>query len=118
MDKIQPQFRPGGKLQKLESVYDGMESFLFTPNTTSHSGTHIHDGNDLKRTMITVVVALMPALFFAMYNIGLQHYLAIGQPETPWLTMWTFGLLAMLPVIVVSYVVGLGIEFSGAQIHH
>ena len=68
--------------------------------------------------MITVVVALMPALFFAMYNIGLQHYLAIGQPETPWLTMWTFGLLAMLPVIVVSYVVGLGIEFIGAQIHH
>lgn len=118
MDKIQPQFRPGGKLQKLESVYDGMESFLFTPNTTSHSGTHIHDGNDLKRTMITVVVALMPALLFAMYNIGLQHYMAIGQPETPWLTMWTFGLLAMLPVIVVSYVVGLGIEFIGAQIHH
>ena len=118
MDKIQPQFRPGGKLQKLESVYDGMESFLFTPNTTSSSGAHIHDGNDLKRTMITVVVALMPALLFAMYNIGLQHYLAIGQPETSWLTMWTFGLLAMLPVIVVSYVVGLGIEFIGAQIHH
>lgn len=118
MNKIQPQFRPGGKLAKLESVYDGMETFLFTPNTTSRCGAHIHDGNDMKRTMITVVVALLPALLFGMYNIGLQHYLAIGQPDATWLTMWTFGLLAMLPVIVVSYVVGLGIEFIGAQIHH
>jgi Na+-transporting NADH:ubiquinone oxidoreductase subunit B len=118
MNKIEPSFRPGGKLAKLESVYDGMETFLFTPNTTSRSGVHIHDGNDLKRTMITVVVALIPALLFGMYNIGYQHYLAIGQPETGWFTMFLFGLLAMLPVIVVSYAVGLGIEFISAQIHH
>ena len=118
MDKIQPSFRPGGKLAKLESVYDGMETFLFTPNATSRSGAHIHDGNDLKRTMITVVVALIPALLFGMYNIGYQHYLAIGQPDAGWFTMFLFGLLALLPVIVVSYAVGLGIEFIGAQIHH
>ena len=118
MNKIEPSFRPGGKLAKLESVYDGMETFLFTPNTTSRSGVHIHDGNDLKRTMITVVVALIPALLFGMYNIGYQHYLAIGQPESGWFTMFLFGLLAMLPVIVVSYAVGLGIEFISAQIHH
>ena len=119
MNKIEPAFRPGGKLAKLQSVYDGMETFLFTPNTTSRSGVHIHDGNDLKRTMITVVVALIPALLFGMYNIGYQHYLAIGQAgSTPWFTMWLFGLLALLPVIVVSYVVGLGIEFISAQIHH
>ena len=118
MNKIEPSFRPGGKLAKLESVYDGMETFLFTPNTTSRSGVHIHDGNDLKRTMITVVVALIPALLFGMYNIGYQHYLAIGQPETGWFTMFLFGLLALLPVIVVSYAVGLGIEFISAQIHH
>ncbi len=118
MNKIEPSFRPGGKLAKLESVYDGMETFLFTPNTTSRSGVHIHDGNDLKRTMISVVVALIPALLFGMYNIGYQHYLAIGQPETGWFTMFLFGLLAMLPVIVVSYAVGLGIEFISAQIHH
>ena len=118
MNKVEPTFRPGGKLSKLESVYDGMETFLFTPNATSHSGVHIHDGNDLKRTMITVVVALLPALLFGMYNIGYQHYLAIGQAETGWFTMFLYGLLAMLPVIVVSYVVGLGIEFISAQIHH
>jgi len=61
MNKIEPSFRPGGRLAKLQSVYDGMETFLFTPNATSRSGVHIHDGNDLKRTMITVVVALIPA---------------------------------------------------------
>ena len=118
MNKIEPSFRPGGKLSKLESVFDGMETFLFTPNTTSRSGVHIHDGNDLKRTMITVVAALIPALLFGMYNIGYQHYLAIGQPQTGWLTMFLYGLLALLPVIVVSYAVGLGIEFISAQIHH
>ena len=118
MNKIEPSFRPGGKLAKLESVYDGMETFLFTPNTTSRSGSHIHDGNDLKRTMITVVVALSPALLFGMYKIGYQHYLAIGENSTGWFTMFLYGLLAMLPVIVVSYAVGLGIEFISAQIHH
>lgn len=118
LNKIEPAFHEGGKLAKLQSVYEGFETFLFTPNTTSRSGVHIHDSNDMKRTMITVVVALMPALLFAMYNIGVQHYMAIGEPHTGWLTMWFFGFLAMLPVIVVSYVVGLGIEFIGAQIHH
>ena len=117
MDKIKPHFQKGGKLAKLESVYDGMETFLFTPNTTSRSGVHIHDSNDMKRTMITVVVALLPCLLFAMYNTGFQHFKAIGLDASFW-QMFLFGLLAMLPVIVVSYVVGLGIEFIGAQIHH
>ena len=117
MDKIKPHFQEGGKLSKLQSVYDGMDTFLFTPNSTSQSGSHIHDSNDMKRTMITVVVALLPCLLFAMYNIGYQHFLAIGTDAT-WWQMFIFGLLAMLPVIVVSYVVGLGIEFIGAQIHH
>ena len=118
MNKIEPSFRPGGPLAKLESVYDGMETFLFTPNATSRSGVHIHDGNDLKRTMITVVAALVPALLFGMYNIGYQHYLAIGQSQEGWFQMFLYGLLALLPVIVVSYAVGLGIEFISAQIHH
>ena len=118
MDKIKPHFHEGGKLAKLESVYDGMETFLFTPNTTSRSGVHIHDSNDMKRTMITVVVALLPCLLFAMYNIGYQHFAAIGINDATFWQMFLFGLLAMLPVIVVSYVVGLGIEFIGAQIHH
>ncbi len=118
MDKIKPNFQEGGKLAKLESVYDGMETFLFTPNTTSRSGAHIHDSNDMKRTMITVVVALLPCLLFAMYNIGFQHFKATGATDATFWDMFLFGLLAMLPVIVVSYVVGLGIEFIGAQIHH
>ena len=118
MDKIKPNFQEGGKLAKLESVYDGMETFLFTPNTTSRSGVHIHDSNDMKRTMITVVVALLPCLLFAMYNIGYQHFRAIGVADATFWQMFLFGLLAMLPVIVVSYAVGLGIEFIGAQIHH
>ncbi len=117
LDKIKPQFQEGGKLSKLQSVYDGMETFLFTPNATSRSGVHIHDSNDMKRTMITVVVALMPCVLFAMYNLGFQHFRAVGEDATFW-QMFFYGLLAMLPVIVVSYVVGLGIEFIGAQIHH
>ncbi len=119
LNKIGPTFHEGGKLAKLQSVYDGFETFLFTPNTTSRSGAHIHDSNDMKRTMIMVVIALVPAMLFAMYNTGLQHYMAIGEAaHTGWLNMWLFGFLAMLPVIVVSYVVGLGIEFISAQIHH
>ncbi len=118
LDKIKPQFQPGGKLAKLESVYDGFETFLFTPNTTSRTGVNIHDANDMKRTMIMVIVALVPALLFGMYNVGLQHFLAIGEPNAKWTTMWAFGFMSMLPVIVVSYVVGLGIEFISAQIHH
>lgn len=118
MDKIGPHFHPGGKFEKLWSVYDGMETFLFAPNTTSHSGVHIHDNTDMKRTMFTVVISLIPCLLFAMYNIGLQHFMAIGQADVAWYQMFLFGLLAMLPSIVVSYGVGLGIEFVGAQIRH
>ena len=117
MDKLKPHFQEGGRLAKLQSVYDGMETFLFTPNTTSRSGVHVHDSNDLKRSMITVVVALLPCLLMAMLNTGHQHFLALGV-EAGWGEKFLFGLLAMLPVIVVSYGVGLGIEFIGAQIHH
>ncbi|MBR1935411.1 MAG: NADH:ubiquinone reductase (Na(+)-transporting) subunit B [Muribaculaceae bacterium] len=119
LNKIKPQFRPGGKFAKLESVFDGFETFLFTPNTTASArGVHVHDNNDMKRTMSTVIVALLPCLLMAMLNIGYQHFHAIGQPEAGWGAMFLFGLLAMLPVIVVSYAVGLGIEFIAAQIHH
>ncbi len=114
-DGIKPQFRPGGKFEKLQSVYDGFDSFLFTPNTTSKTGVHIHDSNDSKRTMIIVVLALMPALIFGMYNVGYQRYLSIGQLPEFWAS-FAYGFLAVLPKIVVSYVVGLGIEFASAQI--
>jgi Na+-transporting NADH:ubiquinone oxidoreductase subunit B len=115
VDKLKPHFKKGGKFEKLHSVFDGFETFLFVPNTTSKNGSHIHDAIDSKRTMIMVVVALVPALLFGMFNVGYQHYLAIGQEVGFWET-FLFGALAVLPIVVVSYVVGLGIEFVIAQI--
>jgi Na+-transporting NADH:ubiquinone oxidoreductase subunit B len=115
LDKIKPNFEEGGKLHWLHSTYDAFETFLFVPNTTSRSGVHIHDARDSKRTMIIVVVALIPALLVGMYNVGLQHYMAVGL-DVSLLTKFLYGLLAVLPQIVVSYVVGLGIEFAIAQI--
>ena len=114
MDNIKPTFSKGGKLGFLESTFDAFETFLFVPNTTTSKGAHIRDCNDMKRTMIMVVVALMPALLFGFYNTGYMHFLSQGvQPEF-WASLW-FGFLKVLPLIVVSYVVGLGIEFAFAQ---
>jgi len=115
VDKVKPHFEKGGKLEMFQSVFEGFETFLFVPNTTSKLGTHIHDAVDTKRTMIIVVLALVPALLFGMYNVGYQHFLSVGQQVGFWET-FVFGLLAVLPSIVVSYVVGLGIEFTVAQI--
>lgn len=114
LDKIKPNFEKGGKLQAFQSVFDGFETFLFVPNKTSKSGVHIHDANDSKRTMSVVVLALIPCLLFGMYNTGYQHYLAIGQDPGFWMT-FLYGLLAVLPLVLVSYIVGLGIEFVVAQ---
>ncbi|MGI6047572.1 MAG: NADH:ubiquinone reductase (Na(+)-transporting) subunit B [Petrimonas sp.] len=115
LDKIKPNFEEGGKLHWLYSTYDAFETFLFVPNTTSKSGVHIHDARDSKRTMIIVIIALIPALLLGMYNVGLQHYMSVGV-EASLLTKFFYGLLALLPQIIVSYVVGLGIEFAVAQV--
>ena len=96
------------------SVFDGFETFLFVPNTTSKTGVHIHDSIDSKRTMTVVIIALLRALLFGMYNVGYQHNLAVGSDPGFWMT-FIFGFLAVLPKIIVSYVVGLGIEFMVAQ---
>ena len=114
LDKIKPNFEEGGKLHAFRSVFEGFESFLFVPNTTAKSGTHIHDAIDSKRIMIIVVIALLPALLFGMYNVGYQHYLAAGLEGTFW-QLFGYGFLAVLPKILVSYIVGLGIEFVVAQ---
>ena len=117
VDKIKPNFTPGGKFEKLHSTFDAFETFLFVPNTTTkRQGAHIHDAVDSKRTMIMVVIALIPALLFGMYNVGYQHFNAIGEAEAGFFSMFVYGLLAVLPLIVVSYGVGLSIEFAGAQI--
>lgn len=115
LDRIKPNFMPGGKFAKFQSVYEGFETFLFVPDTTRKDGAHVHDSIDLKRTMITVVVALLPALLFGMFNVGYQHYLAIGEYATV-VEKFVYGFFAVLPSIVVSYAVGLGIEFVTAQI--
>lgn len=115
-DKYRSAFTKGGKLHALHSVFEGMETFMYVPNTTSKRGVHIHDANDSKRTMIFVVIALIPALLFGMYNIGYQHYLSIGELAShTWGALFLYGLLAVLPKLIVTYAVGLGIEFTVAQ---
>lgn len=115
LDKARPHFQPDGKLHAFHSVYEGFESFLYTPRATSTSGVHIHDAVDSKRTMIIVVMALMPCLLFGMYNAGYQHWLSIGADTFPFFTLLLYGFLAVLPKLVVTYLVGLGIEFAVAQ---
>ena len=116
IDKIKPNFEKGGKFEKLHSTFDAFETFLFVPNRVTRSGSHIRDSLDLKRVMIVVVVALLPALMFGMYNTGLQHFRAMGVADASVWTCFWFGFLKVLPIIIVSYVVGLGIEFISAQI--
>ena len=114
LDKIKPNFEEGGKLHAFRSVFDGFETFLFVPNTTSKTGTHIHDAIDSKRIMSIVVISLIPALLFGMYNVGYQHFTHTGI-EGSFLDMFIYGFLAVLPKIIGSYVVGRGIEFVVAQ---
>lgn len=115
LDRLRPQFEKGGRYEKLHSTFDAFETFLYVPKTVTTHGSHIRDVMDLKRTMIVVVIALMPALLFGMFNVGYQHNLAIGAEVTVMANFW-FGFLKVLPIVIVSYVVGLGIEFIAAQI--
>jgi Na+-transporting NADH:ubiquinone oxidoreductase subunit B len=114
IDKIKPHFEKGGKFAKLESTFEAFESFLYVSNKVTSKGTHIRDANDMKRTMIIVVIALIPTVLFGMWNTGFHHYVATGQEGTLMELFW-FGFLKIFPIIVVSYVVGLGIEFAFAQ---
>ena len=116
VDKIKPNFEKGGKLHAFRSVFGGFETFLFVPNHTAKSGSNIHDCFDSKRMMIMVCLALVPALLFGMYNVGYQHFLAAGMLEAAtFMQVFGYGFLAVLPKIIVSYLVGLGIEFTVAQ---
>jgi Na+-transporting NADH:ubiquinone oxidoreductase subunit B len=115
LNKIKPNFEKGGKYQKFQSTFDAFESFLFVPNKVTSSGAHIRDAMDMKRTMTVVVLAMLPALFFGMWNTGFQHFTSIGVNAGFWELMW-FGFLKVIPIVVVSYVTGLGIEFAVAQI--
>jgi Na+-transporting NADH:ubiquinone oxidoreductase subunit B len=116
-EKTEPLVQKGAKYHWLHSVHDGFFTFLYVPKSTSKSGTHIHDHIDLKRTMSIVVLALVPAILMGMYNTGYQHFKAIGEfASTGFLQVFLYGFIKVLPVIIVSYVVGLGLEFVFAQL--
>jgi len=115
VDKIKPNFEKGGKLQMFHSFFDAIEVFLFVPNKVTSKGSHIRDHMDMKRTMIVVMLAVVPALLFGMYNTGYQHYLSLGMEPGFW-TVFFHGFLKVLPLIIVSYAAGLGTEIVVAQL--
>lgn len=118
VDRVKPNFEEGKRFGFLRSTFDAFETFLYVPKTVTTSGAHIRDANDTKRLMSIVVVALIPVLLFGMYNTGLQHFRAVGDVVAQgsiWSCFW-FGFLKVLPLILVSYIVGLAIEFVSAQI--
>ena len=114
LDKIKPQVEPGGRFEKLRSTFDAFETFLFVPDKVTFKGSHIRDVMDMKRTMIVVVLALVPALLFGMWNVGYQYNLSIGETGSLMNNFW-FGFGKVLPIIIVSYVSGLAVEFIFAQ---
>ena len=115
VDKIKPTFEKGGKLGFLHSTFDAFETFLFVPNTVTRRGTHVRDCVDLKRVMIMVVLALVPAMLFGIWNTGYQHSLAFGL-DWGFMDIVLYGLKKVLPLYIVAYLVGLGIEFVSAQL--
>jgi Na+-transporting NADH:ubiquinone oxidoreductase subunit B len=108
--KIRPNFIEGGKFENFYSAYDALETFMFTPDYTTRTGSHIRDAIDLKRTMMMVILAMLPCLLFGMWNIGHFHYLSLGEASEFWPNMF-YGMLHVLPIVVVSYAAGLGVEF-------
>lgn len=111
VEKLEPQFSKGGKYEKWYPVFDGFATFLFVPKHTTHSGVHVRDAVDLKRTMNTVIQALIPCLLFGIWNAGYQHYKVAGIDAT-FLETILFGLGKVLPLVIVSYVAGLATEFA------
>ena len=114
IDRLKPKFEKGGRFEKFSATFEAFESFMFVPNRVTMSGSQIRDHIDLKRTMSVVIIALIPALLFGMYNVGYQHFLSQGLTPGFLPTFW-YGFLKVLPIIIVVYVVGLGIEFAFAQ---
>jgi Na+-transporting NADH:ubiquinone oxidoreductase subunit B len=112
-------FEKGGKFEKYDkalTAIDAFETLMFTPDEVTHTGAHIRDGIDLKRTMSTVILAMVPCLLFGMYNAGFQHYRELGELATASFgDMFLIGLIKVLPIVVISYGVGLGIEFAFAM---
>ena len=113
LSSVKPHFSKGGKLEKLYPAYDAFETFLFVPGHTTHKGTHIKDAIDLKRTMALVVLSMLPCILFGMWNIGDQYYKALNV-EATFFENLTFGFWKFMPLLIVSYAVGLSVEFAFA----
>lgn len=115
IDQIKKPFEKGQKFEKFAPAINALDTFLFVPNHTTKHGAHIRDAVDLKRTMITVIIALIPALLFGIYNAGYQHFIQLNEGVLPpFMDIFLHGLWKVLPMIIVSYAVGLGIEFAFA----
>ena len=114
VDKIKPPFEKGGKLHIFLAGFEAIETFLFVPDKVTTGRVHIKDANDMKRSLIIVLIAMVPALLFGIWNTGFHHFQALGMEAGFWQMVW-FGFLKILPIIIVSYVVGLGIEIAFAQ---
>jgi len=114
LDNIKPHVQKGGKFEMLHSTYDAIETLFFVSDKVTTKGSHIRDGVDMKRTMIWVVLALVPIMLFGMWNVGRLHFLSQGVTAEFWEMFW-YGFLKVLPIIIVTYVVGLGIEIIFAQ---
>lgn len=114
LDQIKPNVQKGGKLHWLHSTFDAFETLLYVPNKVTTTGAHIRDSIDSKRAMAIVVIALVPALLFGMWNVGYQHFLSLGETPDFW-AVFFYGLWKVLPIIIVTYATGLGIEFAVAQ---
>ena len=116
-DQVKPLFEKGGKYEKLYPIYEGHRTIFFAPDMiTNKTGTQIKDGADLKRVMMTVIIAMIPCLIFGMWNVGHQHYIATGVEATLLDKFW-IGILKVVPIIAVSYAVGLTIEFTFCVIY-
>lgn len=117
VDKIKPPFEKGGKLHIFLAGFEAIESFFFVPNQVTRGRVHIKDANDMKRSLILVMIAMVPALLFGIWNTGFHHFQSLGVEADFWQMIW-FGFLKILPIIIVSYVVGLGIEIAFAQMRN
>ncbi|HQT22484.1 MAG: NADH:ubiquinone reductase (Na(+)-transporting) subunit B [Sphingobacteriales bacterium 17-39-43] len=117
LDKLKPDFEKGGKLEKFYPAFNAFETFLFVPDhTTASKGAHVRDAIDLKRTMVLVILSLIPCLLFGMWNVGYQHHLAFGISDSTIIDNFIFGAIKVLPIVIVSYISGLTVEFIFAII--
>lgn len=115
VEKVKPHFEKGGRLEKFYRTFEAFETFLYVKGDVTNKGAHIRDAMDMKRTMVHVIIALVPTLLFGIWNVGFQHYKALGM-EVTFIDQVVFGLIKVLPIVIVSYASGLAVEFIFASV--